>query len=93
MLRILEVFKNVRGLITEHVLTYGRGKSRWFRFSCSIDCFSNYVVATGNFPRSSGNNLVARNFARFADIDVKLDKLPLDTESAVARETTKFERH
>ena len=47
------------------------------------------------FLVSNGNNMVARNFARFAAIDVKLDKLPLETEP-VAREnnkitTTKFE--
>ena len=51
------------------------------------------VLRGATFLVSNGNNFVARNFARFADIDVKLDKLPLDTESAVARETTKFERH
>ena len=85
LLRILEVFKNVRGLITEHVLTYGRGKSRWFRFSCSIDCFSNYVVATGNFPRSSGNNLVARNFAHWAAIDMKGRQDATLTEISIKR--------
>ena len=38
------------------------------------------VLPRATFLDSNGNNIVARNFARFATIDVKPDTSPLETE-------------
>ena len=43
------------------------------------------VLPRATFLVSNGNNIVARNFARFATIDVKPDTSPLETEP-VARD-------
>ena len=47
------------------------------------------MLPRATFLVSNGNNIVARNFARFAAIDVKPDKLPLETEP-VARDNNKI---
>jgi len=47
------------------------------------------VLPRATFLVSNGNNIVARNFARFAAIDVKPDKSPLETEP-VARDNIKI---
>ena len=43
------------------------------------------VLPRATFLVSNGNNIVARNFTRFATIDVKPDTSPLETET-VARD-------
>ena len=47
------------------------------------------VLPRATFLVSNGNNIVARNFARFAAIDVKPEKSPLETEQ-VARNNIKI---
>jgi len=47
------------------------------------------VLSRATFLVSSGNNIVARNFARFAAIDVNPDKSPMETEP-VARDNIKI---
>jgi len=47
------------------------------------------LLPRATFLVSNGNNIVARNFARFAAIDVNPDKLPLETEP-VARDNNKI---
>ena len=44
------------------------------------EVFEITVLPRATFIVSSGNDIVARNFARFAAIDVKPDKSPLETE-------------
>jgi len=47
------------------------------------------VLPRATFLVSNGNNIVARNFARFVAIDVNPDKSPLETEP-VARDNIKI---
>ena len=49
---------------------------------------SNFGLPWGTFLVSSGYNIVAHDFTHFAAIDVKPDKLPLETEP-VARDNNK----
>jgi len=51
--------------------------------------FQILVLPRATFLVSNGNNIVARNFARFAAIDVNPDKPPLETES-VSRDNIKI---
>ena len=61
---------------------------RWVRWDeSSLKSFDVQisVLPRATFLVSNGNNIVARNFARFATIDVKPDTSPLETEP-VARD-------
>ena len=87
LLVLLIILCSCCGFIITTIITWVR------RDESSLEIFrvQILVLPRATFLVSNGNNIVARNFARFAAIDVKTDKSPLETEPA-ARDNNKIWR-